>query len=287
MYTFLKNPVWRSIMKKIALISLALLLALSLFACTGSGDKEDSIDDYAAKNNTHQLKSETGSVTFMDGPKETAIISGYTGLSTPHKVVIDNEVSEANLEVSGIGDYAFYQLTNVTEVVIPETVTYIGKLAFAGCTELKTIVIPAAVEYIDACAFAGCTSLESVVFEGKNVKYISDYAFQGCENLSEITLPDGLEELGNWAFGGCKSITSIKTPDTLKKIGNITFEGCDGLNAKGALVLSSSIEEIGEFAFAGINKEYIVAPEGSHAAKYVSDMEDTKEDAKAEETEAE
>lgn len=274
-------------MKKFALISLALLLALSLFACGNSGDKEDSIDDYAEKNYTHHLKSETGSVTFTDGPKETAIISGYTGLSTPHKVVIDNEVSEAKLEVSGIGDYAFYQLTNVTEVVIPETVTYIGKLAFAGCTELKTIVIPESVEYIDDCAFAGCTSLESVVFKGKNVKYINDYAFQGCEKLSEITLPDGLEKLGNWVFGGCKSITSIKTPDTLREIGTITFEGCEGLNAEGALVLSSSIEKIGEFAFAGINKEYIVAPEGSYAAEYVSLMEDSEEETKTEETEAE
>ena len=265
-------------MKKFALISLALLLVLSLCACTGSGDKADSIDDYAAKNNTHYLKSETGSVTFIDGPKETAIISGYTGQSTPHKVVIDNEVSEAKLEVSGIGDYAFYQLTNVTEVVIPKTVTHIGKLAFAGCTELKTIVIPASVEYIDDCAFAGCTSLESVIFEGKNVKYIDDFAFQGCESLSKITLPEGLERLGNYVFGDCKAITSLKTPDTLEEIGTLTFYGCEGLNADGALELTASIEKIGEFAFVGINKEYIKAPEGSYAAEYVSLMEDTVTD---------
>ena len=265
-------------MKKIALISLALLLALSLCACTGSGNKEDSIDDYAAKNNTHFLESGSGSVTFEDGPKETAIISGYTGVSTPHKVVIDNKVSEAELEVSAIGDYAFYQLTNVTEVEIPDTVTYIGKLAFGGCTELKTIVIPASVEYIDDCAFAGCTSLESVIFEGKNVKYIDDFAFYGCDKLSEITLPEGLERLGNYVFGDCKSITSLKTPETLEEIGTLTFHGCEGLNAEGALVLTASIKEIGEFAFTGINKEYITAPEGSYAAEYVSLMEDTEVD---------
>ena len=255
-------------MKKFALISLAVLLALSLCACTGLSDGEDSIDDYAAKSNTHILESKTGTVTFTDGPKETAIISGYTGYSDPHKVVLDDiiviktKTTTQKFPVTGIGDYAFYQLTNVTEVVIPETVTFIGKLAFAGCTELTTITIPASVEYIDDCAFAGCTALTTVIFEGTNVKYIDNYAFEGCENLTEITLPEGLEEIGEGAFGGCKSLTSIKAPETLKEVGTLAFYGCDGLNAEGALKLNASIEKIGQFAFAGINRENVSIPEG-------------------------
>ena len=79
-------------MKKFALIALAALLALSLCACAASGDDYDSINDYAAKNNTHNLKSGTGTVTFTDGYADSAVISGYTGQSTPHKVVIDGKV---------------------------------------------------------------------------------------------------------------------------------------------------------------------------------------------------
>lgn len=255
-------------MKKLALIFLATLLALSLCACTGFGDTEDSIDDYAAKTDTHILKSGTGTVTFKDGPKESAIISGYTGISDPHTValddiiVIETKTTVQKLPVTGIGDYAFYQLTNVTEVIIPDTVTHIGKLAFAGCTSLTTITIPASVEYIDDCAFAGCTSLTTVIFEGTNVKYIDNYAFEGCENLVEITLPEGLEKIGEGTFGGCKSLTSIKTPETLEEIGTLAFYGCEGLNADGALKLSASIEKIGDFAFAGIFKENVSIPEG-------------------------
>lgn len=255
-------------MKKFALISLAILLALSLCACTGLGETEDSIDDYAAKTDTHILESGTGTVTFTDGPKESAIISGYTGISDPHKVILDDiivietKTTIQKLPVTGIGDYAFYQLTNVTEVIIPDTVTYIGKLAFAGCTELTTVTIPASVEYIDDCAFAGCTSLTTVIFEGTSVEYIDNYAFEGCENLAEITLPEGLEEIGEGTFGGCRSLTDIQTPKTLKEIGTLAFYGCEGLNADGALKLNASIEKIGDFAFAGILRENVSIPEG-------------------------
>lgn len=260
-------------MKKIVLILLAALLALSVCACTAKEEDPSNIDDYAAPDFTHKIT--TGTLEFEEGHAESAVITGYTGLSTPHTVKIPNEVGER--EVSGIGENAFYHLSTVKAIELPETVTFIGKNAFAGCTALETIVIPASVTYIDAYAFAKCTSLKSVVFKGKAVTEIRDFAFIGCSALETIVLPEGLESIGKEAFSGCSAIKAIKTPTTLKSIDNLAFYQCPGLNADGALELTASITEIGEFAFSGINKKYIKAPEGSYAADYVSKMADEAE----------
>ncbi len=259
-------------MKKITILLLSALLALSLCACVAEEEDPSNIDDYAAPNYT--AKIDTGTVTFEDGHAESAVIVGYNGLSVPHKVTIPETITDAEREVSGIGKEAFYQLSTVKEIELPDTVTFIGEFAFAGCTSLETITIPASVTYIDNYAFAGCTSLKSVVFEGKAVESIGDFAFLNCTVLDTISLPEGVKSIGKQAFGKCTALTSFKTPSTLEKIDNLAFYGCEGLNADGALTLTASIKEIGEFAFNGISKKYIVAPEGSYAADYVSKMAD-------------
>lgn len=261
-------------MKKITLILLSALLALSLCSCVASEEDPSNIDDYAAPDYTETIS--TGTVTFEDGHAESAVIVGYSGLSTPHKVKIPETIAER--EVSGIGKEAFYQLSTIKEIELPDTVTFIGQFAFAGCTALETITIPASVTYIDAYAFQGCTSLKTVIFEGNAVESIGDFAFLGCTALNKISLPEGLKHIGKQTFGKCAALTSVTAPSTLESIDNLAFYGCDGLDANGALTLSASITEIGEFAFSGISKKYIVAPEGSYAAEYIAQMSDDEEE---------
>ncbi len=266
-------------MKKITAILLTLLLAMSVCACATEDDGSSSINNYAAPDYTHKLTEEQGggTLTFIDGHAESAVISDYSGPSKPHTVVIPAQISDADRDVTGIGAKAFYQLPTLKSIVLPDSVTFIGELAFAGCTALESIEIPASVTYIDKFAFYGCTSLKSITFKGKELTSIGDFAFLECTALEEITLPEGLEEIGNQAFGNCAAVKSLTMPSSLKKIGKLTFHGCDGLDADGALTLSASIEEIGEFAFSGINKNNIKAPEGSYAAQYVADMAEEEE----------
>ena len=279
-------------MKKIALIALAALLAISLIACSNSDKDNASLDDYVAPDYT--CKIETGTLTFEDSIGDTAIISNYAGIYKEHEVVIPDTVSNATIDertVVAIGDEAFLSCTLITSVVIPDTVTSIGNWAFAGCSSLETIVIPASVTSIGKGAFSECTSLKSIVFEdGSQLTSIGDYAFNDCTALTSITLPEGLESIGIFSFHGCTALTSFKTPSTLKSIGDLAFYNCDGLNTNGALVLNEAIATIGKFAFAGIRKDYIVAPEGSYAAKYVNemiDLEAEEETTVADETTAE
>ena len=258
-------------MKRIAFIILAALLATTLVACSAS-EKSDltSINDYMAPSYTEKIA--TGTITFADGVGETAIITDYVGLYTAHAIEIPDTIQDR--KVTTIGKEAFYYCTAATAITIPNTVETIGDWAFASCVSLETIVIPASVKTIGKGAFNGCTSLKTVIFEGAGAVSIGDYAFNDCSALESITLPASLTSIGIEAFRDCSALTSFTCPEALESIGNLAFYGCTGLNTDGALVLSASITEIGEFAFANTNKLYIKAPEGSYAAEYVAAMRD-------------
>ena len=239
-------------MKKIAIIVAITILVCAFASCAAEKQDFTSINDYVAPATTHKI--ETGTLSFKDIGGEYAAITDYVGSYKDHAVVIPAAVGDktrGERVVTEIGDEAFYYTTSATSIVIPNTVTTIGDWAFAGCTSLETIVIPASVTSIGKGAFAGCTALKTVVFEGNAITAIDDYTFKGCTALE-----------------------SINIPESIKSIGIMAFDSCTALNKDGALKLTASIESIGKFAFDGISKTYISAPEGSYAAKYVAEMSD-------------
>lgn len=75
---------------------------------------------------------------------------------------------------------AFNNCTELTSIVIPNSVTTIGAHAFRGCISLKSITIPESVTTIGFCVFDGCTSLESVVVAEGNTMYDSR---EGCNAI--------------------------------------------------------------------------------------------------------
>jgi hypothetical protein len=65
-------------------------------------------------------------------------ITGYNyGVQSTISLVIPNATN--GLPVTAIGDQAFYDLDNVTDVTIPRSVTTIGTSAFYSCTQLNSI----------------------------------------------------------------------------------------------------------------------------------------------------
>lgn len=62
--------------------------------------------------------------------------------------------------LSAIDSFAFFNCTNLRNIVIPEGTKVIGKSAFRGCTKLMTAVIPDSVEILeDKYVFSGCRNL--------------------------------------------------------------------------------------------------------------------------------
>ena len=90
---------------------------------------------------------------------------GYAELIT--KVVIREGIHD-------IGQMAFYELPNLTQVILPESAVEIRDYAFKNCSKLTDINLEV-VEFIREGAFYGCSSLEDVSFADGVV--IEDWAF--------------------------------------------------------------------------------------------------------------
>lgn len=174
-----------------------------------------------------------GSVLYNKDKSELVFIC-----HTVRKISIPSSVTK-------IGDYAFYNRTDLTSIELPSGVTKIGDKAFNNCTNLSSLTLPSGVE-IGYDAFGLCRSLTSVTLPS-GVK-IGDSAFGYCTNLSSLTLPSDVKEIGVAAFQGCKSLTSVTLPTGVKEVPHCTFEWCESLRS---INLPSDLESIGMYAFEG------------------------------------
>ena len=103
-------------------------------------------------------------------------IFDYVGEWENNVYYLDNCLITANEDTSGvvtikegtkcIANNAFLYCSNkITEVIIPDSVKYIGEGAFLDCSELTNVEIGSGVIYIGEKAFKDCDKLETVVFE--------------------------------------------------------------------------------------------------------------------------
>ena len=178
-------------MKKTHLLFFSLITVISVSAkeITYDGkndylyDSELTISDDPASDNRATLKHFKNSMNFTD-------------IEIPS--IIDYGKKEYVL--TAIGDYAFDKETNkreeITNLVLPETVTSIGTHAFQTMRKLKTITLP-----------------RNILFWGTEI-------FTGCSSLEEVVLPENLEVLPVNSFYGCFSLKTIVVGSSMTK-----FEG--------------------------------------------------------------
>lgn len=97
-------------------------------------------------------------VTF-EGTDYTKNPDRYTGaIEIPSHVV----QSGTEFTVASIGANAFNGCTNLTSIILPETIGEISIQAFEGCSGLTAVQIPEGVTTLETNAFAECTRLASV-----------------------------------------------------------------------------------------------------------------------------
>ena len=183
--------------------------------------------------------------------------------------------------VESIENYAFWGCGNLTNIIIPDSVTDIGISAFEDCTSLTSITIPSRVTGIGIEVFNGCISLTSINVDSNNEEYMSDngvlytkdkktliqypskkegmeylilqgveniesHAFYKCTSLTRIIIPDSVTIIGTGAFSNCKNLTSITIPDSVISIVNYVFYDCTNLIN---ITIPNSVTSIGECAF--------------------------------------
>ncbi len=103
--------------------------------------------------------------------------------------------------------YGAFSGCPITELKIPDSVTYIADDAFSYCQKLKKVVIGNGLVNIGRETFESCTALESIVI-GKNVENIKYRAFAGCTSLKSVYLPFSLTCIESRAFSDCPSLAT-------------------------------------------------------------------------------
>ena len=86
-------------------------------------------------------------------------LDSYEGSS--RRVVIPSE--HEGRKVTAIGDNAFSWHTEITSVIIPDSVIAIGEAVFSWCDHLEEIVLPESIKQIGEWAFIGCSALKEIV----------------------------------------------------------------------------------------------------------------------------
>ncbi len=170
-----------------------------------------------------------------------------------HLFLNGEEVTELIIPntVTSIGGFAFYDCKGLTSVTIGNSVTSFGREAFYGCTGLTSVTINS--NDIVSKDYETNSNLKSIFGSqvttyilGDNVTSIGDYAFYDCKGLTSVTIGNSVTSIGNHAFRGCKSLKSITIPESVNSIGNYAFSGCTGLTS---IDIPNSVTSIGSSAF--------------------------------------
>ena len=264
-------------MKKLISLFLSLAMLLSIVSVVDFSAYADVQIGKLGENVTYSLDTSTGVLTISGtGDMYDYELHNYSGYysSTPLKMAyIKNIIIESG--VTSIGDFVFFNCTNLTSVTISDTVTSIGEFAFAGLKKSE-ITIPNSVIYISYAAFSESVEnyqysyLKKINYNGTVTQWNSVKC--GYENHYIIKCTDGIIGNGNTVTidnfrcninndytaqiegGGTENLIIPETVSyegysfSVTSIGSSAFSGCTSLTS---LTIPDSVTSIGKYAFRG------------------------------------
>ena len=178
---------------------------------------------------------------FVTNADNTLTITNYTGPGGD--VIIPTNYN--GMQITGIGDSAFYFCMSLTSITIPASVTSIGDGAFWDCFNMTDAGIPSTVTNMGDGAFQDCFSLTGVMIPS-GVKRVGDSAFFECVGLTNIMIPDSVTNIGVAAFGDCANLTSVTIPRSVTILGEEAFDNCSSLRT---VVIPGGVTSIGYSTF--------------------------------------
>lgn len=127
-----------------------------------------------------------------------------------------------------VGCVDFNGTVKVTKSLRGRPVYNLGEGAFSDKENITNVVIPNQIRHIGAGCFHGCGMIEKMKLP-KQLKFIDDRAFAECNVLQKLILPEGVLHLGSEVFDGCSELTEVYLPATITEMGDNVFANCDNL----------------------------------------------------------
>ena len=124
------------------------------------------------------------------------------------------------------------------------TLTTIPVGTFTYCSDLVGIILPNSIEIIKNGAFQ-CTGLTNITIPN-GVTDIGIDAFRECANLTGIIISDSVTNIGSWAFLKCTKLANVTMGNGVQLIGHSAFGYCTSL---GEITIPASVIKVGVLAF--------------------------------------
>lgn len=165
-------------------------------------------------------------------------------------------------DIKVIEEGAFQSCDALRELEIPEGVEYIADaFRYTNFTELK---LPNSLVGLHKEAFVLASEDTVIVHNGKSYSRRDDELYKqfyandlliynnvvmDCwDNVSEITIPEGVTEIGKYSLAYQNEITKIMLPSSVRVIDSGAFSSCEKLTE---IVIAEGVEEFGSFVFDG------------------------------------
>ncbi|WP_418992035.1 leucine-rich repeat protein [Alistipes sp.] len=132
---------------------------------------------------------------------------------------------------------SFESCLSLRFVEFHDNITEIGERAFAYCSNLgpnagtAAVRLPASLNTLGSEVFIGCKGLTGVDMTDCATTTIPYMMFSGCSQLVNVTLPQGLQSIGDLAFSQCISLISVYLPANVVSLGDSAFRPCPKLLA--------------------------------------------------------
>ncbi len=185
---------------------------------------------------TGELYIGENKITEIVIPNNTTKINSYvfSGLTNIDKVVVSSLEAWLNINFAtyesnplSVANHFYVGNQEITELVIPNSVTEIKNYAFYNCKCITGLLIPKSVTGIGEGAFYGCDELTEVTFENNSsLKSIGNFVFSGCSKITSFEVPNGVTSIGSRALSHCGELVNITIPNSVTEIGDAAFDGC-------------------------------------------------------------
>lgn len=243
--------------KSILPVALCLLLVsvILLSSCTGGTEgnyitRDEDVDDFKP---AHDTRDESELADRYDEYVENASLA-FKDYSATDADAFEYEAHDGGVRITSyVGEE---KIVVIPDSVDGESIVSIASSAFAG-KGVRAVSIPDTVKEIEQGAFAGCENISTLRLpltytEGSEffsyifgAKEHGESAVKVSPSLDMIIITEGAREVPEYFFAGCKGVSAIILPSSIESIGGFAFDGCSDL----VYADLGGATSLGEYAF--------------------------------------